>query len=361
MILKRTENLHIEGFDPLITPKQLRHMVPLTERSSQVVTLGRQEIVRIMEREDPRFLMVIGPCSIHDPEGAFDYARRLKALSEEVADQILIVMRVYFEKPRTSVGWKGLINDPDLDDSCNLSEGLRRARAILAEITEIGLPTASEMLDPITPQYIADLVCWGAIGARTTESQTHREMASGLSFPIGFKNSTNGDLQVAINAMRSSSAPHRFLGINEDGISCIVRTRGNRHVHIVLRGGKNGPNYERGTVTETEEMLSRVGLDPLIMVDCSHANSGKDHTRQEIALADVMEQLREGNTSVFGTMIESYLEAGNQPIPKDLSKLRYGVSVTDKCIDWPTTERLVLSARDVLARIPAREKRARDR
>lgn len=350
----RTENLYIEGFDPLITPKQLKHIVPLTEHAAQVITAGREQIIRIMNREDPRFLFIVGPCSIHDPDEALDYARRLRKLSAAVADQILVVMRVYFEKPRTSIGWKGLINDPRLDDSCDVAAGLRTGRTLLAEIANLGLPTACEMLDPITPQYLADLICWGAIGARTTESQRHREMASGLSFPVGFKNGTNGGQQVAVNAMRSARAPHRFLGINEDGISCVVRTKGNPNVHIVLRGGADGPNYGRASIAETERILERAGLSPLIMVDCSHANSGKDHRRQERVIQDVLAQICDGNRSIFGAMLESYLEAGNQPIPKDLSKLRYGVSVTDECIDWATTEKIIRDTQDVLAQIPER-------
>ncbi len=349
MILRRTDNLRIERFEPLVTPKQLKHIVPLTEEASETVSRGREEIVGVQVGTDPRLLMVVGPCSIHDPASALDYARRLKALSERVRQRILLVMRVYFEKPRTSVGWKGLISDPHLDDSGDMPEGLRRARTLLARIIDLGLPTASEMLDPITPHYLADLICWGAIGARTTESQTHREMASGLSFPVGFKNATNGDQQVAINAMRSSRAGHRFLGINEDGISCVVHTRGNPHVHIVLRGGADGPNYEPAFVERTEQMLSRAGLDPRIMVDCSHANSRKDHARQEIALANTLDQLDAGNQSIFGVMLESFIEAGSQAIPEDLGQLVYGRSITDACIDWPTTERLVLETSDRLS------------
>jgi 3-deoxy-7-phosphoheptulonate synthase len=351
MILRRTDNLRIEGFEPLITPMQLKHIVPLTESASEVVSQGREEIIQILQRRDPRLLMVVGPCSIHDPAGALDYAGRLKTLAGRVSEHILIVMRVYFEKPRTSVGWKGLISDPHLDHSCDMQAGLRRARTILAEIVGLGLPTASEMLDPITPHYLADLLCWGAIGARTTESQTHREMASGLSFPVGFKNATHGDLQVAVHAMQSSRAGHRFLGINEDGISCVVHTRGNPHVHIVLRGGVQGPNYDGRYVRQTEEMLLAAGLDPRIMIDCSHANSGKDYSRQERALQSGLEQIAGGSASIFGVMLESYIGAGHQPIPKDPGRLRYGVSITDPCIDWPTTERLVLAARDVLARV----------
>jgi 3-deoxy-7-phosphoheptulonate synthase len=347
--MKRTDNLRIERFEPLVTPLQLRHAVPLTAAASETVTRAREKIVRIMDREDPHRLMVVGPCSIHDPEGALDYARRLQALGEEVADRLLLVMRVYFEKPRTSVGWKGLINDPHLDGTHDMREGLLRARNLLSEIVGLGLPTACEMLDPITPHYLADLICWGAVGARTTESQVHREMASGLSFPVGFKNATNGDLQTAVDAMRASRAAHRFLGIDEDGISCVVHTRGNPHVHVVLRGGADGPNYAPAHVARTEEMLARAGLPPRIMIDCSHANSGKDPTRQEVALESVLAQIAGGNASVFGLMMESYLEAGNQPVPEDPGRLAYGVSITDKCMDWGTTERLVRSTREILA------------
>jgi 3-deoxy-7-phosphoheptulonate synthase len=347
--MKRTDNLRIERFEPLVTPLQLRHAVPLTAAASETVHRAREEIVRIMRRDDPRRLMIVGPCSIHDTDGALDYARRLKTLGDEVADRLMLVMRVYFEKPRTTVGWKGLINDPRLDGRGDMREGLLRARTLLSEIVGLGLPTACEMLDPITPHYLADLICWGAIGARTTESQVHREMASGLSFPVGFKNATNGDLQTAVDGMRSARAAHRFLGINEDGISCVVHTRGNPHVHVVLRGGKDGPNYAPAHVARTEEMLMKTGQEPRIMIDCSHANSGKDHTRQQKALESVLAQIADGNASVFGVMMESYLEAGNQPIPEDPGRLAYGVSVTDKCMDWATTARLVRSARDVLA------------
>ncbi len=350
MMMRRTENLNIEGFEPLITPKQLKHIVPLTEEASKVVTEGRRRIIDVIERRDPRFLLVVGPCSIHDPVGAIEYAERLKRLGDEVADRIRVVMRVYFEKPRTSVGWKGLINDPYLDDSHNIGEGLRRARGLLAEIAGLGLPTASEMLDPITPHYLADLISWGAIGARTTESQTHREMASGLSFPVGLKNGTDGALHIAVNAMRSARTPHRFLGINEDGISSVVRTRGNPHVHIVLRGGIAGPNYDPSYVREAERILDEANLPTRIMIDCSHANSGKDHRRQEPVLESVLAQIRDGNRSVFGAMIESYLHEGNQPIPEDLSHLAYGVSITDKCVDWETTERMIRRAHEMLAR-----------
>ena len=345
--MRQTDNLRIRAFEPLTTPKQLKHIVPLEDEAAETVDRARAQIIRIMTREDPRRLLVVGPCSIHDPIGALDYARRLKTLSDEVADRLLLVMRVYFEKPRTKVGWKGLISDPYLDDSCDMHEGLRLARSLLAEIVNLGLPTACEMLDPITPQYLADLICWGAIGARTTESQTHREMASGLSFPVGFKNATNGDLVVAVNAMRSALNGHRFLGINGDGISCVVHTNGNPHVHIVLRGGADRPNHDARSVARTEALLRREGLAPHIMIDCSHANSGSDHNQQEAVAEAVFEQIAGGNNSIFGLMVESYLEAGNQPLTGDPSSLIYGVSVTDKCIDWTTTERLVQRAWDL--------------
>lgn len=342
--MQRTENLHILGFDPLVTPKQLKYIVPLTEEASEFVARARGEIIEILHRRDPRLIMIVGPCSIHDPVGTLDYARRLRDLSARVADRILIVMRSYFEKPRTSVGWKGLINDPYLDDSHDINEGLRRARRILADIIDMGLPTACEMLDPITPHYLADLICWGAIGARTTESQTHREMSSGLSFPVGFKNGTDGSLDIAANAMRAAQSPHRFLGITEDGISCIVKTAGNRHVHLVMRGGGRGPNYAPEQVQAAEELLVRLGLNRALVLDCSHANSGKDHEKQEAVLAEILRQIEAGNRALVGVMIESYLGAGNQPIPADLTQLQYGISITDACVDWATTERMILHA-----------------
>ncbi len=342
--MNRTENLRIEGFDPLITPKQLKHVVPLTAEAGDMVARGRAAIIDILEHRSQRFLIVVGPCSIHDPVGAMDYARRLRDLSETVSDRILVLMRVYFEKPRTSVGWKGLINDPDLNDTHDIAKGLRRAREILAAVTALGLPTACEMLDPITPHYLADLICWGAIGARTTESQTHREMASGLSFPVGFKNGTDGGLMIAVNAMRAALRPHRFLGINADGISCVVRTTGNPHVHVVLRGGERGPNYEEFFVLETARILDRCGLAPRIMVDCSHANSMREPRRQEQVFANVMAQVAGGNRTLFGAMFESYLEEGRQPVGSDPTLLRYGVSITDPCVDWTTTERMIRAA-----------------
>ncbi len=341
----RTENLRVEGFQPLPTPAELKAQIPQSAASAGVVSEARNEIARILEHKSRRLLVVVGPCSIHDPRAAIEYAGRLKLLADEVADRMLLVMRVYFEKPRTSVGWKGLINDPNLDGSCDMNEGLRRARSLLAEISELGLPAAGEMLDPITPHYLADLISWGAVGARTTESQTHRELASGVSFPVGFKNGTNGSLQIAINAMRSAREGHHFLGINEDGFSCVVHTRGNPHVHVVLRGGDEGPNYDPVRVARATETLTAAGLKPNLMIDCSHANCGGDPRRQEIVAADALRQIEAGNRSIIGLMIESHLHAGNQPISGDL---KYGISITDPCIDWETTERVIRSAQSRL-------------
>ncbi len=346
--MKRTENLRVEGFEPLVTPKQLKHAVPQSDAAAETVCRARGEIADILERKDPRRLVVVGPCSIHDSEAALDYARRLKALGDELSDRLLLVMRVYFEKPRTSVGWKGLINDPHLDGSFDMREGLRKARALLADVIGLGLPTATEVLDPITPHYLADFICWGAIGARTTESQIHRELASGLSFPVGFKNGTNGDLQVAVDALRSSRAAHRFLGIDEDGLSSMVRTRGNPHVHVVLRGGSSGPNYEADHVRAAVSKLETAGQEPRLMIDCSHANSGKDPERQAVVLDDVLGQIAAGEDAIFGLMMESNLEGGRQSIPADGAEPAYGVSVTDACLDWASTERLLRGAWDVL-------------
>jgi 3-deoxy-7-phosphoheptulonate synthase len=291
----------------------------------------------------------VGPCSIHDLEAGRDYARRLSALAREVSDRVMIVMRVYFEKPRTTVGWKGLIMDPHLDGTHDLAAGLRLARRFLLDVLNLGLPTATEFLDPITPQYIADLVCWSAIGARTAESQTHRQMASGLSMPIGFKNGTDGSVQTAINAIRAASQPHTFLGINLDGAASAIVTRGNPDCHIILRGGSGGPNYAPADVAEAEELLAKVGLPKSILVDCSHDNSYKRPERQPEVMRSVLAQIAAGNTSLMGAMLESNLGAGSQPFPQARSQLRYGVSITDGCIDWPTTEALV---REIHASVP---------
>jgi 3-deoxy-7-phosphoheptulonate synthase len=339
----RTSNLKIKSITPIIAPTDLRQVFPLSDAGSEFVSAAREHIKNILHGKDPRLMVVLGPCSIHDTKSALDYAERLARLSEKVSDQLFLVMRVYFEKPRTTVGWKGLINDPDMDGSHLISKGLGIARGLLSRITELKLPVATEMLDPITPEYLADMLCWGAIGARTTESQTHRELASGLSFPIGFKNSTDGNLQIAIDAMIAACHSHSFLGINREGLTSIIQTTGNPDVQIVLRGGKK-PNYSPEDITRTEELMEKNKLFPCIMVDCSHANSEKNHEKQPMVLENVIGQIIAGNRSISGVMIESFIEGGNQPIPKDLSQLRYGVSITDKCIDWNTTERILLEA-----------------
>ena len=339
----KINNLNIKSITPIIAPADLRQVFPLSEESSEFVAASRTNIKNILKGKDPRLMVVVGPCSIHDPAGAHEYAHRLASLAAELSDQLLLIMRVYFEKPRTTVGWKGLINDPDMDGSHQISKGLGVARGLLNKITTHKLPIATEMLDPITPQYLADHLSWGAIGARTTESQTHRELASGLSFPIGFKNGTDGNLQIAIDAMIAALHPHHFLGINREGLTSIVQTIGNPDVHIVLRGGKK-PNYAPEDITRTEEMLGKNGLTPTIMVDCSHGNSEKNHEKQPQVLESVIDQIAAGNRSISGVMIESYLEAGNQPMPQDPQQMKYGVSITDKCIDWTTTERILRQA-----------------
>jgi 3-deoxy-7-phosphoheptulonate synthase len=305
------------------------------------VVAGRERVQRILHQDDPRLLVVVGPCSIHDVHGALEYARRLSRLQPELADRFCLVMRVYFEKPRTTIGWKGLINDPRLDGSYDIETGLRTARRLLLGIADLGLPAATEFLDPIVPQYIADLVSWAAIGARTTESQTHREMASGLSMPVGYKNGTDGILQIALDAMTSARAPHSFLGIDQDGATCIVRTAGNPDGHIVLRGGRERPNYDPQSIAATVAALEKAGLPPGIMVDCSHANSGRLPARQEEVWRSVIAQRAAGNRALVGMMVESYLHEGSQPFPRPAAELRPGVSITDACVSWETTERLL--------------------
>jgi 3-deoxy-7-phosphoheptulonate synthase len=341
---KLVYNVNVVAQDVLLTPEELKRRIPMTEQAEKTVLEGRHQVEQILDRKDPRLLIVVGPCSIHDPVAAMDYARRLKALADEVKDTLLIVMRVYFEKPRTTTGWKGLINDPHMNDSFDIVEGLQVARRLLLDVNAIGLPAGTEALDPISPQYLGDLVTWSAIGARTTESQTHREMASGLSTPVGFKNGTDGSLQVAINAMQSVSHPHSFLGINQSGQVAIIRTKGNRYGHVVLRGGPR-PNYDTVTIAQYEKELIKQKLPTNIMVDCSHANSNKDPTLQPLVMKDCVHQILEGNRSIMGVMMESNLLSGTQPIPADLSKLEYGRSVTDPCVDWPTTEKLLREAR----------------
>jgi 3-deoxy-7-phosphoheptulonate synthase len=312
------------------------------------VISARETVRRILRGADDRLLCIVGPCSIHDPEAALDYAERLCRLSKELNAQLFILMRVYFEKPRTTIGWKGLINDPNMDDSCQMEMGLRIARRLLLQINRMGLGAATEMLDPITPQYIADLISWAAIGARTTESQTHREMASGLSMPVGFKNSTDGNLQVAINAIESARHPHSFLGINQDGLTAIVRTTGNPDTHVVLRGGKS-PNYDARSIEECCRLLQAARLEPRVLVDCSHAQTAKDYTKQPAVLKALIEQRCDHGGAIMGVMLESNIGPGNQPLLPNRAALKYGVSITDPCIDWPTTERCLFEAADALA------------
>ena len=346
------ENVNVTDFDAMPSPEEIHARVPLSDKATQTVMQGREALRNILDRKDPRLFVVVGPCSIHDPAAGLDYARRLKKLSDELSDTLLLVMRVYFEKPRTTTGWKGFINDPDMDDSFNINKGMELARKFLRDVAEIGLPAGTEALDPISPQYLGDLIAWTAIGARTTESQTHREIASGLSTPVGFKNATNGDVGIAVNAILSASRPHSFLGINGEGHTSIVRTRGNPYGHIVLRGGDGRPNYDTVSVRIAEEALRKAKLPANIVVDCSHANSYKNPELQPLVMSDVINQIRFGNTSLAGVMIESNLVAGNQPIPQNLSLLRYGCSVTDACVDWETTETMLREAaahlRDVL-------------
>jgi 3-deoxy-7-phosphoheptulonate synthase len=343
-----TENLNIAALETMPPPARLKAALPLPDRAARTVLEGRESLCRILRREDPRRFVIVGPCSIHDPDAGLDYAQRLARLAAEVADTLLIVMRVYFEKPRTSVGWKGFVNDPRMDDSFRIAEGMERARRFLLDVAEAGLPAATEALDPIAPQYLGDLVSWTAIGARTSESQTHREMASGLSTPVGFKNGTDGDLSGAINAIISASRPHSFLGINADGVTAVVRTRGNAHGHLVLRGGGGRPNYDAVSLALAEAALQQAGLARNLVIDCAHSNSYKKPELQPVVLSDGLAQIAHGNRSIVGWMIESNLEWGNQPIPADLSQLKYGCSVTDPCVDWATTETMIRQARDEL-------------
>lgn len=343
-----TDNINIASNTPLITPAALKSAVPASQQALAAVSAGRNTIRAILDRQDPRIFVVIGPCSIHDPAAAIDYAKRLKALSEELGDTLYIVMRAYFEKPRTTVGWKGLINDPYLNDSFKIEDGLQIARKLLIDLSEIGLPLATEALDPISPQYLQDLISWSAIGARTTESQTHREMSSGLSGPVGFKNGTDGGLEVAINALGSVAHPHRFLGINSEGAVSVVETKGNAYAHVVLRGGSNGPNFDSVHVALAEQELETAGLAKNIMIDTSHANSNKDHKQQPLVLDNIAHQIADGNQSIVGVMIESNIGAGNQKVPADLADLEYGVSITDKCIDWDTTVASLRKMRDTI-------------
>ncbi|WP_211828876.1 3-deoxy-7-phosphoheptulonate synthase [Kistimonas asteriae] len=351
------DDLNIESQEILVTPEQIKAEIQLSDTARDTVTLGRQTVRNILSGTDKRLFLVVGPCSIHDVDAARDYAEKLKKLAEEVSDTLYLVMRVYFEKPRTTTGWKGLINDPYLNDSFKIEEGLHIARRLLMDIAEMGLPTATEALDPITPQYMQDLISWSAIGARTTESQTHREMASGLSSAVGFKNGTDGSLTVAINALQSVSSPHRFLGIDKKGQVAITHTKGNKYGHVVLRGGNGKPNYDSVSVALCEQALRKADIAPNIMIDCSHANSDKDPSLQPLVMENVTNQILEGNNSITSLMIESNLGWGSQSIPEDLSELKYGVSVTDACIDWHTTEETIKKMAEKLREIlPVRDR-----
>ena len=347
--MQKTSDINVVETRTLPSPAALLEELPKSDAQAEFVSRSRREIHRIIFGDDGRRLLIVGPCSIHDVAAGREYAQRLAGLAREVSDRILILMRVYFEKPRTTVGWKGLIMDPHLDGSHDLAAGLRLARTFLRDVLDLGLPTATELLDPITPQYIADLVCWSAIGARTAESQTHRQMASGLSMPLGFKNGTDGSIVTAINAIRTAAQPQTFLGINLDGAASVVVTRGNPNCHIVLRGGGGGPNYSPAHIAQTEQSLVKAGLIPSILVDCSHDNSAKQPERQPQVLRELLAQIAAGNVSILGAMIESNLHGGNQAFPQPKEKLRPGVSITDGCIDWPTTEALVREAYAALA------------
>ena len=338
-MLHRTDDLRIEGLSPLLPPAILMEEIPLSERASETVASGRAAVVRALRGEDRRLIVVVGPCSIHDPAAALDYAAQLKAVAAELAGELLVVMRVYFEKPRTTVGWKGLINDPDLDGSFRINKGLRIARKLLCDLADLGLPAGCEFLDPITPQFLADLVSWGAIGARTTESQVHRELASGLSVPVGFKNGTDGNLQIAIDAMRSAAHPHRFLSVTKQGVAAIVATRGNPDTHVILRGAASGPNYASEDVARACSSLEAAGLPSRVMIDCSHGNSAKDHRRQILVGEAVAAQVRARTSGIAGVMLESHLVAGRQNVPShgSPSQLVYGQSITDACLGWNDT------------------------
>ena len=339
--MQKTSNLRISEVTPITPPWKLKEELPITQEVSDLILQSRATIDKILNQEDPRVLVIIGPCSIHDPIAAVDYAKKLLELHRKYADRFFIVMRVYFEKPRTTVGWKGLINDPYLDGSCDIDTGLRMARKLLLEINSLGMPAATELLDNITPQYISDLVSWTAIGARTTESQLHREMASGLSMPVGFKNATDGSIQVAMDAMMAASHPHSFVGIDEKGMTSLVKTKGNLSTHVVLRGGRARTNYDAESILDAVTRLKASGLRPDLMVDCSHANSEKQHMKQEQVWQSVIRQRAEGNLNLTGIMVESNLEEGSQKFPQPRKDLKYGVSITDACLGWKTTESIL--------------------
>ena len=342
-------NAHIASSRVLLTPSDIKSKLPLTDSTKKTILKFREEVENIVTGQDDRKFLVVGSCPIHDVQAAEEYARKLKKLSERVKDKLLLIMRVYFEKPRTTVGWKGLINDPDMDDSFHIEKGLLIARSLLIKIAELGLPTATEALDPIIPQYIGELISWSAIGARTTESQTHREMASGLSMPVGFKNGTDGSIQVALDALQSAIKPHNFLGIDHMGQVSIFETTGNPYSHIILRGGGGKPNFDAMSVKIAEEKFKEVNLPARIVIDCSHGNCNKDHRLQSAVFENVIQQIIDGNQSIVGLMLESHLYEGNQPLSSNLEKLKYGVSVTDKCIGWNETEKIILAAYEKLS------------
>ncbi len=339
----QTQNVRVARVEPLIPPRALRAELPATDADYQVVVRARETIRAIIAGRDPRLIAVVGPCSIHDPAAALDYAGRLAELARRVKDTLFVIMRVYFEKPRTTIGWKGLINDPHLNGSNDMQLGLHLARRLLLDVTRLGLPAGTELLDPIVPQYVADLISWSAVGARTTESQTHREMASGLSMPVGFKNSTDGNPAVAVNAMDSARHPHTFLGIDADGAASVIHTTGNPDGHVILRGGRT-PNYDADSLRACATLLERAALPARLMVDCSHAQTGKDYTKQPDVLADLVRQVQAGGSPIMGFMLESNLHAGSQPLAGGRDALAYGVSITDACIDWDTTERCLTAA-----------------
>ena len=342
-MINKLINTNIKSSHVLLTPNEVKEKLPLNKTAEHTILKFRQEIEHILDFQDRRKFIVVGPCSIHDPKAAIEYGQKLHALAEKVQDKLLLIMRVYFEKPRTTVGWKGLINDPEMDDSFNVEKGILIARNLLLKLTELGLPTATEALDPIIPQYISELISWSAIGARTTESQTHREMASGLSMPVGFKNGTDGNIQVAVNALKSAKTPHNFLGINQKGQVSVFQTKGNAHGHVILRGG-NQPNFEAENIKLVEEQLKTANLSPRIVVDCSHGNTNKDYRLQSMVFENIIQQIVDGNSSIVGMMLESNLYEGSQAITGNREDLKYGVSVTDKCINWEETERIILAA-----------------
>ena len=346
--MTKLDNVRIESFTKLISPGEIRKQIPLSGAATKAIDKGRQDFYDVLNRDNNRLVVIVGPCSIHDPKAAIEYAKKLKNLAGELDDKLLVMMRVYFEKPRTTTGWKGLINDPYLNETRDVEAGTKLARQILIDIAELGLPVATELLDTITAAYVGELVSWVAIGARTTESQTHRQMTSGLSAPVGFKNNSDGNLNIAINAMQSAKSRHSFLGVDDDGSCCILKTTGNPNTHIVLRGGAGRPNYHVEDIEECEEKLKDKGFTPRIMVDCSHENSGKNHEKQHLVVRDLIAQKQMGNKSIFGIMLESNLFPGNQKIVENLDELKYGVSVTDACIGWEETEKLLLQLHESL-------------